>query len=143
MMLSRRFAAACLISSVLVWAGCRGAQAPEIRALSEQEVADLWRQAESREPVGDPLVQQIPTDTGATVITTQVFMLRRAGGGPSTQVILGCGGSCTLTPGGTFEGCKTSGCLASGDSCTPLVCSGTCTVSSPCKPLKSSGIFAQ
>jgi hypothetical protein len=125
----------------IFWTGCRSPQTPQVRTLSDQEAADLWNRAESREPVGEPAVRTIRSETGTTVVTTQIYLLRMAGGRPGGQLVTACTGSCLLKPGGTFDDCKSSGCFRSANSCTPLVCSGSCTLSSACNPAQSVGIF--
>lgn len=105
-------------------------EAPQIRLLSEQEADDLWNKAESREPVGEPVVKTTQDKTGTTVTSTQVYMLRMLGGGGSTALGAVCGGSCK---GGIGPECKTSGCMPAGRSCTPLQCSGTCTLNDACR----------
>jgi hypothetical protein len=126
-----------LVSAVAVGlTGCQK-QTQQLRLLSDQEASDIWNKAVAYEPVGGPVVKQLPDDTGAcmNVVTNQVYMLTMPGGG-RTQIMVGCGGGCK-TDGGPLGDCKTSGCLSNGRSCTPLKCSGNCTVSSACKPLTS------
>jgi hypothetical protein len=141
MALLKMLAALILIYAAVGLTGCQWKQAQQLRLLSDQEAADIWSRAEGYEPVGDPVVKQLPDEMGActTVVTNQVYMLRMPGGGRA-QVMVGCGGSCK-TDGGPLGDCKTSGCLSNGRSCTPLKCSGNCTVSSACKPLTS--LFVQ
>ena len=123
-----------LISAAMGSTGCQWKHAQQVRLLSDQEAADIWSRAEAYEPVGAPVVKQLPDDTGActTVVTNQVYMLTMPGGGRA-QIIVACGGSCN-TGGGPLGDCKTSGCLSNGKSCTPLKCSGNCTLSRACKP---------
>lgn len=104
-------------------------EAPQIRLLSEQEADDLWSRAASREPVGNPDVKTTQDETGTTVISTQVYMLRMPDGG-STGLGAVCGGSCI---GGIGPECKTSGCMPTGRGCTPLSCSGTCKLKNSCR----------
>lgn len=105
-------------------------EAPQIRLLTEQEANDLWDKAESREPVGEPVVKTTSDETGTKVTSTQVYMLRMAGGGGSTGLGAVCGGSCS---GGIGSECKTSGCMPTGRGCTPLTCSGTCKLKDSCR----------
>src|SRR5215813_5477230 len=135
----RRLTAVVLVCTAVLSVGCAKEKAPEFRILSDQEAADLWNKAESRDRVGEAVVKKIQNDKGTTVITTQGYTLRMPGGG-SRGLVTVCGGGCTLEPGGTFGGCQHSGCMPSGNSCTPLVCSGDCRVSSPCRPEATIGI---
>jgi len=142
MAMARRLTLVTLVCVVILLVGCAKKQpAPQLRVLSEQEAADLWNKAESREPVGDPVVKTIQGDNGTTVTTSQAYMLRRAGGGGPGGLVTVCGGSCTLNPGGTFGGCQTSGCFPAGNTCTPLVCSGSCKLASSCQAEAHFGAF--
>lgn len=114
-------------------------KAPELKALSEAEATELRNRAESLDPVGEASVRRIEVDNTVTVVCTQTFALRMAGGRPGGGVIDACGGSCKLKPGGTFATCKTSGCLSNGRSCSPLVCEGGCELATACKAEKSVG----
>jgi hypothetical protein len=130
-----------LVCAAILMTGCAKPQpAPKIKVLSEQEASDLWNKAEKREPVGDPIVTTVQGDTGTTVTSSQAYMLRGPGGGGGGLVTV-CGGSCTVSAGGTLSGCQTSGCMPAGNSCTPLVCSGSCKTSSQCKAESHFGIF--
>lgn len=141
MTMNRRPIITIIIACAAVLSGsCTRADTPQIRMLSEQEAADLWNSAESREPIGEATVRSFPDEGGVvTVITSQMYMLRMADGG-SGQTVTSCSGSCILTPGSTFEDCKTSGCLSTGTSCTPLVCSGGCRVSRSCQAAFNYGL---
>jgi hypothetical protein len=141
--LTRRALAAILVCGGVVLSGCALQQQPEVKILSDEEAAELWESAEGFEPVGKPVTRQFPGTTGTITTTSQVYLLRMPGGRLGTSVVTVCGGSCLLKPGGTFGGCVTSGCMPSGNSCTPLVCSGTCELSSACTAQSSIGIFAQ
>lgn len=119
-----------LVCVAVLSAGCaRQKELPQIRALSDQEADDLWNKAERQEPVGEPVVKTTKDETGTTVISTQMYMLRMPGGS-STGFGAVCGGSCI---GGIGPECKTSGCMPSGRGCTPLTCSGTCTLKQACR----------
>jgi hypothetical protein len=113
-------------------AGCATAREPQLQRLSEKEAADLWSRARSYEPVGAPAIERIEGESEVTVLCAQVYALKMdtGKGGPIATT---CGGSCKLKPGAKFSDCKTSGCLSSGRTCTPLVCEGGCTLSSACK----------
>lgn len=142
MAIARMLTTAVLVFAALLSTACtpRQAKVPQIRILTDQEAIDLWNRAESREPVGEPVVQEFKKDTKdekcTEVITTQVYMLRMPGGG-SNGLGISCGGNCIATGDGTPADCKTSGCFHKGGSCTPLVCSGKCTVSKACKVERS------
>jgi len=126
---------ALILTCVTVLAvGCKPAKMPQLRPLSEQEAADLWNRARSYEPVGQPTVQKIMGDAEVTVICAQSYALRIDTGRGPEPVITSCGGSCKLNPGAKFADCKTSGCLSTGKTCSPLKCEGGCTLSSACKP---------
>ena len=129
-----------LVYVVALSAGCAPKQAPQVpqlRVLSEKEADDLWSQTKGYEPAGEPTVRRIPTEDGVRVVCAQTYTLRMAGG--SGSVISVCGGACRLTPGSGFPDCKTSGCLSNGRTCSPLVCSGGCTVSEACKAEMTTG----
>lgn len=135
-----------VISLAVLVASCvRPPEAPpatsaEIRALPDAEAAKLWDSDAPREPVGKAVIQNMPIEGGVAVVCTQAFSARMAGGGGGTAGLLaGCGGSCKLKPGATFEQCVTSGCLSNGRTCSPLVCSGGCELSMACKAAKPSG----
>jgi hypothetical protein len=124
--------------------GCAKKQPdPQVRLLSEQEAADLWNKAESRQPVGEAMVRRFPGEAGTHVTTTQAYALRMANGGGAGSLVTVCGGYCQVTTqGGTTAGCQTSGCVPSGHSCTPLVCSGNCSVSGACRAEATFGVFS-
>ena len=92
--------------------------------------------------MGEPSIKTSEGVDTTVVTTTQVFRINRPVGG--TGMVLGtCGGSCKVTvEGGTLNQCITSGCVPDGAGCTPLVCSGSCTLSSQCKRELSVGIFS-
>ena len=122
-----------LVCAIVLSGSCKRAEPPQIRMLSEQEAADLWNRAESHQPMGEAVVRRFQEEGGVvTVLTSQAFMLRMGGGGTG-QTVTSCSGSCILNPGATFGDCQTSGCLSTGKSCTPLVCSGGCKVSRACE----------
>lgn len=137
---SGRLITAILFCTAVLTAGCAHKQVVQMHALSDQEAADLWTRAETKEPVGKAVVRM---DTGSdgvtTVSTTQTYALRMIGGG-SNGLATVCGYSCTPRPGSGPGSCKTSGCLPSGNSCTPASC-GDCTQSSPCRVESTFGIF--
>ncbi len=127
--------------AALFSAGCSTtAKPPEVRVLSEKQAADLWSRAASYEPMGAADVRKFQSATGVDVVGSQAYLMRMSGGGSGTSVTV-CGGSCQLTSGGTFGSCVTSGCTPTGRSCTPLVCSGSCTLSSSCQAQASLGVF--
>jgi hypothetical protein len=131
MVVLTRFATMIVVCVAVLSAGCGvKKETPQIRLLSEQEADDLWNKAERREPVGEPVVKTTEDESGTTVTSTQVYMLSMPGGGGSTGLGAVCGGSCI---GGIGSECKTSGCMPSGRSCTPLNCSGTCTLKQACR----------
>jgi len=138
MLMVRRLTTVILVWAAVLLAGCARQMAPEIRMLSDQEAADLWDKAESRERVGEPVVKTVQNGQCTTVITTQVYRLGR-----STNLIAACGGGCQVTGPGGPAGCQTSGCFSTGRGCTPLICSGNCTLSHPCKPASNFGVFMQ
>ena len=123
--------------------GCTTMKVPEPRALSEQESTELWSRALSYDRIGAADVRKIQGENEVTVVCTQAYSLRAAGGGHLGTAVTVCGGSCQLKPGSTFGSCVTSGCVPSGRSCSPLVCSGGCTVASSCKAEATVGFFAQ
>ena len=139
----RSLAAVVVVSAAILGVGCRTGQTPEVRMLSEKEAADFWNRAESREPAGQSSVRKIESGTGTVVITTQAYTLRMPGGGGGGLVTV-CGGGCQAGAGGP-SGCQTSGCEPTGNSCTPLQCSGNCTLSHACKAeawgFSSGGLF--
>ena len=141
--MASRLTALIIAFAAVIATSCKPAPMPQLHMLSDQEAADLWKQAESFEPIGKASVQRIPHEGGLTVVCGQAYMLRMSGGRPGSQVVTSCGGSCKLKPGATFDDCKTSGCLASGQSCTPLNCEGGCTLSEACKPTFSFGFAMQ
>ncbi len=143
MVMVRRLTTVILVWAAVLSAGCARQKAPEIRILSDQEAADLWDKAESRERVGEPVVKTVQDGQVTRVITTQVYVLRGPGGRGSTQMVSGCGGSCQVTGTGGTSGCHTSGCLSTGKGCAPLVCSGNCTLSGECGPLTHIWVFVQ
>jgi len=121
-------------------AGCAHKQVAQIRALSDQEAADLWTRAETKEPVGKPVVRTVTDLDGVTTVsTTQSFMLRMKGGG-SNGLATVCGYSCQPRPGSGPESCQTSGCMPSGNSCTPASC-GNCAQTRPCRVESTFGTF--
>jgi hypothetical protein len=138
-----RIVVAMLVGAGFVLSACADQKQPEVRMLSDAESAELWGSAVSSEPVGKPVTKQFPGTTGTITTTSQVYMLRMPGGRPGASIVTVCGGSCLLKPGGTFGSCVTSGCLPQKNSCTPLVCSGSCELSSPCTAQSSIGIFAK
>jgi hypothetical protein len=131
-------------SMVAVSAGCRKTEntdPPALKVLSDAEAAAFWTSADSREPVGKATVRRIEIDNTVTVVCTQAYALRIRGGGRG-GVMVACGGSCKLKPGGTFGTCKTSGCLSEGTSCSELNCSDGCELATQCKPENPIGLFA-
>ena len=115
---------------------------PQVKFLSEAEAAAIFKDAKSVERVGEPSIKIAAGENTTVVTTTQVFRINRPVGGAA--LMLGsCGGSCKVTvEGGTLNQCVTSGCAPDGAGCTPLVCSGSCTLSSQCKREGSVGIFS-
>ena len=129
-----KFQGLMLACAFLFLSGCEKQKAPNVKILSEQEASDLWKRAESHAPVGELVVRKHRGDGGTIKTATQVYRLKMQAGKPGVSVAASCSGSCKLTPGGTFDDCKTSGCEPSGNSCTPLSCSGTCQLSNSCTP---------
>ena len=121
----------CLV--VVSSGSCKRAETRQIRIVSGQEAADLWDRAQTREPVGQAITRTFREEGGVlTVVTSQTYMLRMAGG-ETGGTVSSCSASCILNPGATFDDCKTSGCLSTGKTCTPVVCSGGCRVSRSCQ----------
>jgi hypothetical protein len=121
-----------------------GTESTEVRQLTPEETAELFDSAASVEAVGEPSIQAVTDDTGTTVITTQAFRLRTDTGRGGGTVLTGCTGRCKVTGPGGLSDCKTSGCLSDKKGgCTPLKCSGSCTVSAECSSLNNVGLFAQ
>lgn len=114
-----------------------GAQA-RLQALPVADVERLWAGSAPLTPVGPATVQRIPVTGGVAVACSQTYSARLGTGRPG-GVVVSCGGSCKLKPGATFDQCKTSGCLSSGRTCTPLVCSGGCELSRSCSASKPVG----
>lgn len=109
-----------------------------LQALPDAEVERLWAGSASLTPVGPATVQRIPVSGGVAVACSQTYAMRLSTGRPGS-VMTSCGGSCKLKPGATFEQCRTSGCMPSGRTCTPLVCSGGCELSSACTASRGAG----
>jgi hypothetical protein len=105
--------------------------------LSEAEALKLIETAEVRETVSERQVDLRQVDDQVLVNCSQEVRFfqkpGRPGGGGG---IIACGGACKLNAGAKFADCKTSGCLVSNGKCTPLVCSGGCTLSRACKSEK-------
>jgi hypothetical protein len=95
------------ISAAVGLTGCQK-QTQQLRLLSDQEASDIWNKAVAYEPVGGPVVKQLPDETGActNVVTNQVYMLTMPGGG-RTQIMVGCGGGCK-TDGGPLQDLRMS-----------------------------------
>lgn len=127
------------VVAVMLLGGCTKKEAPKMQLLSEQEAADLWNKAESRQAIGDPMIRKFQTDNGTVVSTTQAYALRMAGGGGGSLVTV-CGGSCIVEGNGSLHECQTSGCMPSGNTCTPLVCSGSCKLSNSCRAEATIGV---
>lgn len=132
-----------LVCAGVILSACANPKQPEVKILSDEEASDLWKSAESYKPVGKAITKQFPGSTGTITTTSQVYLLRMPGGRQGPSIVTVCGGSCQLKPGGTFGTCVTSGCLPSGNGCTPLECSGSCELSSPCTAQSSIGVFAE
>ncbi len=138
-------AIACLTAGVLAIWGCKPrTQAPipppEVRMLSAADADKLFDEAEKVEAVGEVAVDSEVVGDVTVTTTTQVFRIANRGGG--TTMALGfCGGQCKVTGEGGLNGCQTSGCAPSGKSCTPLVCSGSCTIDRQCNRERTVGIF--
>lgn len=109
-----------------------------LKALPAADVERLWASPAALTPVGPATVQRIPVTGGVAVACNQTYAARLGTGRPG-GVVVSCGGSCKLKPGATFDQCKTSGCLSSGRTCTPLVCSGGCELSRACSAGKPAG----
>ena len=110
------------ICACVLLSGCAGddrGEAPEVTFISAEKAAELWETAESREPVGERAVEQLPDEYGTTVVSRQAFRLGFPGRGPITLARC-CSGSCVLTEGSTLSDCKTSGCEPSSDGCSPF-----------------------
>ena len=114
----------------------------EARLLSDEEALNLLENARVFQPTGEHSVNLREVGEKVAVTCTQPFELRLQPGGPGAGGILACGGSCKLKPGAKFSDCKTSGCLRSGNTCTPLVCSGGCVLDKSCKPEREVSLFA-
>lgn len=123
--------------------GCeRPASAPRVELLSPTETAELLKSATSVEPVGEAVVTISSTDDTTTVAATQIFSFRLnddSGG----QTGRSCMGSCKVVGPGGLDGCITSGCMPTSTGCTPLKCSGNCSLSSSCSAGTSMTVFAQ
>jgi hypothetical protein len=119
----------------VILAGCapRQSAVPEVRQLTQEETDKLFDEAKSVEAVGEAMIRSTVVGDMTVTTTSQMLIVTRPGGG--REPVLGfCGGSCKVTvEGGTLGQCKTSGCAPSGRSCTPLVCSGSCTLDRACK----------
>jgi hypothetical protein len=119
----------------IVLAGCAPKESapPQVRQLTQEETDKIFDEAKKVEAVGDPMIRTTVIGDVTLTTTSQVFIVTKPGGG--TEPILGfCGGQCKVTvEGGTLGQCKTSGCEPSGKNCTPLVCSGSCTLDRQCK----------
>src|SRR4029077_5378859 len=102
-----------------------------VEVLSPAAGEALWSEVESSEAVGQPVISKIEEGNVVSFTCTQAYSTRRRGGGGGTTVTV-CGGGCQLKAGGTFGACVSSGCMPNGKSCTPLSCSGSCTVSHGC-----------
>lgn len=110
-------------------------------AMSDAEALNLVQNATIREPIGEKVVTLREVGDQVQVTCSQQTYLRLAPGGPGGGGPLNCGGSCKLTAGSKLSDCKTSGCTRSGNSCTPLVCSGGCVLSKSCAPEKPTGFY--
>ena len=118
------------------------ADSSEGHALSEEEALHLLENARVFQPTGEHTVNLREVGNKIAVTCSQPFELRLQPGGPGAGGILACGGSCKLKAGAKFSDCKTSGCLRSGNTCTPLVCSGGCVLDKSCKPERGVSLFA-
>ncbi|HET9862204.1 MAG TPA: hypothetical protein VFP37_02070 [Steroidobacteraceae bacterium] len=125
-----------VILAGMLLVGCQPKEsAPaQARQLTQEETDKLFEAATNVEAVGEPMVRSTVVGDMTVTTTTQMMMVSRPGGG--REPILGfCGGQCKVTvEGGTLGQCKTSGCAPQKNgSCTPLVCSGSCTLDRACK----------
>lgn len=132
---------ALLLVPVVACSSADGADDVEPVAMSDAEALNLVENAKIREPIGEKVVTLREVGDQVQVTCSQQMQLRLAPGGPGGGGPLNCGGSCKLTAGSKLSDCKTSGCTRSGNSCTPLVCSGGCTLSKSCAPDKPTNFF--
>ena len=117
----------------LILTGCDSPTSePEIQLLNPEETVELLTSAKSVEPFGKAVVNELTNDAGTTITTTQLFRFRMddgAGGSVGTA----CTGICKVDGAGGTSGCRHSGCMPTKlGGCTPLKCSGSCSLSVAC-----------
>jgi hypothetical protein len=104
-----------------------------VRQLTQEETDKLFDDAKSVEASGAPMIRSTVVGNVTVTTTSQLMIVTKPGGG--TEPILGfCTGRCKVTvEGGTLGQCKLTGCEPKGKSCTPIQCSGSCTLDTQCK----------
>lgn len=128
--------------SALLWS-CGPPNSSEVSVVPAEKAKMLWETAETREPVGEPIVNEFPNEDGVIVLCRQAFRLGFSGR-PSLIAVRCCTGSCSRTQNedGTQDECVTSGCRTGGETCTDLKCSGGCELGQKCVPCPEPVVIA-
>jgi hypothetical protein len=116
----------CLLAS-----GCRQANEPTVSLVSSEEISRLLEQAETVEPMAEPVVEEYAYEGGMTVVCRQALRLKGGGVG-SVGVVHCCTGSCKNDPDRSGP-CTATGCRTGGPKCGTFTCSGGCVEDMACK----------